>query len=237
MIQAVIFDLDNTICNSSQVIKNAVRHSYQTFVNYFPNITEKQFLKANDEGVKNILNNPQIPVYSAEITIWYYIFEQLGLSASPLKIYKLYAHLIHEEIKHIVLFKGFKRVLKYLKSNRIKIGILSNGSFLEKVKKIEKIKIDSFVDYLVSTDLCLADKPSHIAFQYILNKLNVKPSETIYIGDQIDIDILPAQQLGFKTILFMPPYKKYKDKDIGMIKYKIGDYNKIFAIFNKLDIR
>lgn len=63
MIKAVIFDLDNTICNSSQVIRKVLEQSCQNISNYFPHVSKDQFISVNDEGVNNLLDNPNVPVY------------------------------------------------------------------------------------------------------------------------------------------------------------------------------
>lgn len=156
---------------------------------------------------------------------------------SPVAVYKLYDDLLSDEVKNITAFRGLKKVLLFLKDRGIKIAILSNSSFVGKIRKIRKLKIDHFIDYLVSSDLSLADKPALSAFRYILRKMKLKPSETIYVGDQINIDINPAKKVGLKTILFMPDYKKYDNKELDKIEFKIRRYEEICSIFRKLGIR
>jgi len=36
---------------------------------------------------------------------------------------------------------------------------------------------------------------------HCLEKMKVKPSESMYVGDRIDKDILPAREIGMKTVL------------------------------------
>lgn len=237
MTKAIIFDLDNTICNSSQIVRQILDDSYRDFAKFFPHVSKEKFMSANDEGVKYLLDNPKIPIYSAEIRIWYYILERLDLKFKPSVIYKLHDGLLSKEIKNITLFEGIRKLFLFLKRRGVKIAILSNGSFVSKVRKLRKLKIDHYIDYLVSSDLAMADKPSADSFRYILAKMGLRPSEVVYIGDHIDIDIKPAEKLGMQTILYMPSYKRYDAEKMEEVEYKITSYKQAFDLLRKLGVK
>lgn len=44
-------------------------------------------------------------------------------------------------------------------------------------------------------------KPDPKAFLVVLNKLKVKPEETLMVGDEIERDLIPAKNLGMEVIL------------------------------------
>ena len=60
-------------------------------------------------------------------------------------------------------------------------------------------------------------KPDPRAFLIVLEEFNVKPKETVMVGDEIERDILPAEKLGIKTILID---RENKIKDYSGIKIR-----------------
>ena len=45
--------------------------------------------------------------------------------------------------------------------------------------------------------------------------MNVKPEEVVIVGDNLEMDVVPAKMLGFRTILVdtRKRYTEYKDED------------------------
>ena len=63
-------------------------------------------------------------------------------------------------------------------------------------------------------------KPDPRAFLAVLEKLKVKPEETLMVGDELERDLIPAKKLGMETILIdrenkieNPPVKKINSLD------------------------
>jgi HAD superfamily hydrolase (TIGR01549 family) len=55
-------------------------------------------------------------------------------------------------------------------------------------------------DVLALDSLCGSPEPSPEMFLFALNKLSVDPTRALMIGDRIDNDIVPAAQLGLRTL-------------------------------------
>jgi len=60
-------------------------------------------------------------------------------------------------------------------------------------------------------------KPDPRAFLAVLNKLKVRPEEILMIGDEIERDLIPAKNLGIRTIL-IDRQDKIKNYSGGKIK-------------------
>lgn len=86
-----------------------------------------------------------------------------------------------------------------LKELTLPIGILSNfnSSLEEKLKSFFEV---TFQDVLVSEVLGSA-KPSLEFYQLALEKINLQPSEILYIGDSFKLDYKPAKEIGFTTFI------------------------------------
>lgn len=227
MIKAVIFDLDDTLCNTTEVIEDALRSIFTEHLTKFSDKSVDDLVSINVRIFDNLIADPNVPLSSATILVWFEVFEHLQIKPSLKIILKLIEHIRSEVNKRVRLIDGTLELINYLKSKDIKIGVLTNGIFIDQANKLIKLKLDNFVDYLVTSDMCAADKPNPKIFKYLLNKMNVLPHQTLMIGNDMVADIKGAHDIGMKTIylkngrqrnvntkLVKPDYIKTNYKDI-----------------------
>lgn len=200
MIKAVIFDLDNTLCNTTDIIKDALRSTFVQHLIYFPDKNIDNLVSLNIKTFENLIADPYMPLSSATIRVWFEVFEQMQIKPSFKVILRLIEHIRAEVNKKVRLIDGALEVMNYLKSKNIKVGVLTNGIFIDQANKLIKLKVDKFVDYLVTSDMCAADKPDPKIFQFLLNKMSVLPNQTLMIGDDIVADVKGAHDVGIKTL-------------------------------------
>ena len=199
MIKAVIFDLDNTLCNSTDIIEDILRSILKKYLKYFPNKNIDDLILINVKTFKNLIADPDVPLSAAIIRVWFEVFEQLQIKPQ-LKIILRLIEDIRQTNKRVRLIDGVLELMNYLKLKDIKIGVLTNGIFIDQANKLIKLKLDGFIDYLVTSDMCAADKPDPEIFKYLLGKMAVSPNQTIMIGDDYTADIKGAYNVGIKTI-------------------------------------
>ena len=89
-------------------------------------------------------------------------------------------------------------VLKYLSIN-YKLGVVANQT-LDALKLLKNTGINKyFRNFEVSESIGFA-KPDERIFLYVMNMLEVSNEECIMIGDRIDNDIIPANNLNIYSI-------------------------------------
>ena len=209
MIKAVIFDLDDTICNTSDILDQALRNTFAENLAHFPGKTVEEMMLINQEAFKETFLNPNIPVSSSTILIWLRCFELLNI-APPIKVVLRLIEKIRAEVRtEIKLIEGAKEIFTFLLQQHMKIGILSNGAYMEQAEKLVILGIDGYIDYLVTPDICLANKPDAKAFTYMLDNLHVSSDEVLMIGDDMQTDIKGARNAGIKTIYFQHRTKRH----------------------------
>lgn len=98
------------------------------------------------------------------------------------------------------MLEGLEEWCNKLKSNNIKICILSNTNKVDKVKKVAD-KID--VPYIY-----FAKKPSKKGFRKAKELLKLNEKEIAVVGDQIMTDVYGGNRAGMFTILTKPLDKK-----------------------------
>lgn len=82
---------------------------------------------------------------------------------------------------------------------KVPIGILSNFNTTLEEKLIHFFG-PIFQDVFVSETIGMS-KPSSEFYQYALDKIGVKPSEIVYVGDSFKLDYKPAIELGITTFV------------------------------------
>ena len=208
MIKAVIFDLDDTLCNASEVLEESLRTTFKENLSHFPGKTVEEMVALNRQAFKDTFQDPSVPIPSASILFWFRIFELMNKKPPIKAIMHLVEKVWEENTTKLKTTPGALELLEWLKENRIKVGVLTNGVFMSQAKKVAMIGIDSKIDCFVTSDMCVADKPDPKAFLYILDRMNVWPSETIMVGDRIDNDVLAAKKIGMKGILMKSEHTK-----------------------------
>lgn len=106
-----------------------------------------------------------------------------------------------------------------LKEINIPMGVISNFNTSLR-DKLEHFFGPFFKDVFVSEELGVA-KPNIAFYQEALNKIQLKPSEVLYIGDSVRLDYEPAYKIGFNVLIID------RDNFYPNLKYKISNLAEI----------
>lgn len=234
MVKAVIFDLDNTLCNTTDVIEDALRSTFVQHLIYFPDKNIDDLILLNIKTFENLIADPYVPLSSATIRVWFEVFEQLQIKPSLKIILQIIEHVRNEVNKRVRLIDGVLELMSYLRSKDIKIGVLSNGIFIDQASKLIELKIDDFVDYLVTSDMYAADKPDPKIFKYLLNKMSISPNQTLMIGDDLLADIKGGHDIGIRTIYLIDGESRNVDTKLVKPDYIESNYRDILRLVIKL---
>ena len=106
-----------------------------------------------------------------------------------------------------------------LREINIPMGVISNFNTSLR-DKLEHFFGPVFKDVFVSEELGVA-KPNIAFYQEALNKIQLKPSEVLYIGDSVRLDYEPAYKIGFNVLIID------RDNFYPNLKYKISNLAEI----------
>lgn len=111
----------------------------------------------------------------------------------------------------MILYPDVMNTLRSL-GNNFNLGLATNID-LTSQEISNKFQLGGLMDFIfTSKDLNLV-KPDKKFFRKILLGTKTEKDKILYIGDQIQNDIMPAMSLGFKTIL-MDRYNQFSGKSI-----------------------
>ena len=97
-------------------------------------------------------------------------------------------------------FPSSIETLQRLRDGGRRLGLLTNGSSEFQRRKIERFKLDRFFEVILIEGEIGFGKPDHRVFQRALAELRATPTEACMIGDNLEWDIEPAQQLGILDV-------------------------------------
>jgi putative hydrolase of the HAD superfamily len=148
----------------------------------------------------------------------------------------------HEEkVKSIRLYDDVEECLRKLKKLSIKTSIITDGIPIKQYEKILRLKIDRKIDLIVISDEIGFKKPNPELFSYWLRKSGIKGNETIYIGDRIDKDIIPANINNINTAYihrggkYDIPVNKTNSNTSMKPDFEIYSLNELFNIIDELN--
>ena len=169
MIKHVCFDLDGTLVGSKDTILestkaalNKLTISYDIPVDAFTNMIGMHFVD---------------------------IFEELKINVPDFeKFISIYKALYFDFMDSSYLYPEVQQTLQYLNEKNIKVSLLTTKVQDQAEKIINHFNLRSSFHYLMGRRDGLAHKPSPEPLIYICNQLNIKPSETLMVGDtELDI--------------------------------------------------
>ena len=122
------------------------------------------------------------------------VLKNLGYDdIDPMDMYKYFSN----QNRHWLLKTGVKKFLKVLKEKNFFLLIASNFDSNLNSLLINLGVIDFFDRIFVSAELNL-EKPHIRFYEHIRDTLNCEAGEIAMIGDNLELDVYPAIQAGFK---------------------------------------
>lgn len=128
------------------------------------------------------------------------LIENLDIQTDFELIYQLYNTYYDYIYKSMNMFPEAYTLLNWLKDNKKKIVLVSNGNAHVRLEKIHALGLDTYLDYMVSSEEVGIGKPSAQPYLVGLNKAHVHPEECVMIGNSAKSDIYGANRLGIITI-------------------------------------
>ena len=97
-----------------------------------------------------------------------------------------------------LLYGDTEECLKKLSRN-YKIGVIAN-QLIGTAHRLENFGILKYIDLVIASAEEGVSKPDKRIFEIALERSGCKPESAVMVGDRIDNDIVPAKQIGMKTI-------------------------------------
>ena len=129
-------------------------------------------------------------------------------------------------------FDDSLEILKLLKSRGYNLGIIANQAIgIE--QRLEEWGLLKYFDIVASSAELGVAKPDKLIFEKAFELAGCGPENSVMVGDRLDNDIIPAKDLGMKTVWIRKGLAPYQNialgKDISdWVIDKLSDLGEIF---------
>lgn len=240
-IKGVCFDLDQTLCNSEDYLystkknikdftKTAEWQVYKFLKPYLKIVSWDQFIETYYISKKEV--KELIPNSAASHSRYLYFqrtLEILNMRFNPNLVYRANEIYWNYVIKHMKLYPSVLETLRTLKEYHYKICIVTDLTADIQNRKLQKLNIEKYIDYMVTSEEAGKDKPNTRELTLALKKMNLTKDEVIMIGNNPKTDIQLAKNAGINSILF-DFGKVHKKEERNNPDFYITDFSKISEI-------
>lgn len=152
------------------------------------------------------------------------------------EVYKRYQEYFKEGCMYQVKpYDGIEGVLEGLKERGIKTAVLSNKPHEQTLDVITETFRKDVFDMVLGYKPEIARKPAPDGAWKIMDKLNVKKEECLYIGDT-NTDMQTGNAAGMHTIGVLWGFRDLKELEENHAEYIIGHPREILDIVEKYNI-
>lgn len=206
--QCLLFDLDGTLIDSRDVITNAV---YSTLEQFLPGrFNREDILKRFGESFDELYNTTK-PFLRSTITK-----EQL--------LATYFEFLQKSNTNEVRTFSNVHEGLLLLRRLGYRLGIVTNKQRNLTLQNLKDARLGHLFDTVVTIDDVKQGKPSPLPIIKAMVDLNVKPCETIMVGDSI-FDLEAARAANVECAIL---------ESYGRMNWNVPEPDYIFANFKQL---
>ena len=199
MLQAVLFDIDDTLCPTTEFAQRARRNAVRAMVAAGLAEKEERVLAELEEVISEFSSN------------YAHHFDKLLLRMSPSALRHQNRALIvaagvvayHDtKFRELKPFDGVTPLLSDLRRAGMRLGIITHGWSLKQAEKLVRLRLVRHFDpaAIFISDQIGISKPNPKIYTTALRAMNLEASQTMYVGDSPVNDIAPPAEVGMVTV-------------------------------------
>ncbi len=190
MIKAAIFDLDGTLLNRDDSVKLFIAKQYERLSKQFGHIPKEKYITRFIELDKR--------GYVWKDKVYQQLVDEFEIT--ELTWEELLHDYISEFKNNCVPFANLTQMLEKLKENNLLLGMITNGYGQFQMDNIESLGIKKYFDVILVSEWEGIKKPDPEIFNRAIERLEISPNESIYMGDHPENDVQAARKVGMKGI-------------------------------------
>jgi len=194
-ITVIAFDLDDTLWPCMPTIHRAEKATYDWLLQNYPRITDSYSEQQLWEFRKDFMNSEE--KYRIDLSLMRkdmlaQLAEEFGYDTEPMvrQGYELFYRLRHD----VSFYDDVFPVLDQLKG-QYKLGSISNGN-----ASAGLTLLNDYFDYFINAADIMVRKPDREIFLTFCEKLQIKPEQCLYVGDDPVYDVVGANAAGMQSI-------------------------------------
>lgn len=199
-LRAIFFDIDDTLYSTSEFSELARSAAIQAMIEAGLSLSKEEVQEELEEIITEFTSNYE------------HHFDKLLLrvprrhykGVNPAVIVAAGVMAYHEtKATHLFPYEDAVEVLRILSSKTdLTLGVVTEGMEVKQAEKLVRMRVTQFLSpgaIFISNQIGIS-KPNPKLYQRVCSDLNLKPSETMYVGDNPIQDIDPPNRLGMITV-------------------------------------
>jgi putative hydrolase of the HAD superfamily len=188
-IKAVLFDLDGTLLDRDASLELFINDQYDRVPQFHlvaKDLFVKRFIELDQHGYvwKDKVYQQLLSEFHIQNMSWEELLQDYLSSFQ----------------KHCVGFPNLISMLSRLKSQGVKIALISNGYGQFQYDNFKALGISEYFDEVLISEWESLRKPDPAIFQRALTKLGVKAEDAVFVGDHPDADIRASRAVGMRAV-------------------------------------
>lgn len=193
--EAVLFDLDNTLVNR----KRAFEQFSRKFIDRFAAAHNPEHRLRLVEQLRAADRNG----YREKRELYEEMMRTLPMRAEGTTAEDLLAYWFAEFPSCTVAMDGAELVLRELKSRGVRIGCVTNGSARTQYAKLDQVQFRGYFDAVIVSEEAGVKKPDRRIYEMALSRLQARPENCWFVGDHPEKDAQGAAAAGLRPVLLL----------------------------------
>ena len=207
LVQAVFLDLGDTLVHLDRPPEEVLRTNLQALCSYVAQLGLRLDFDKFSETFMHVFNDAsyRADLYKIEIPMEEILLKVLRKSGLQVLGVDLPTNAMIEfyrqEVESWQVYPDTIETLTQLSKEGYEMGLISNTKSDWAVRAIlERRDLRKFLKAVVTSAGLKIRKPRPEIFTEALNALNVKPRDSVFVGDSINADVAGARNMGMRSI-------------------------------------
>ena len=227
----LLADLDDTLFDSTSLYDQAIHMAWEQLRKFYPHISIEEFKKAFMDTRNELKERYKYKTLSHQRALLFMrILEYFKIpfdGSLVLDLHNTYWFCVNV---YIQTFPETYSVLEKIRSNGIGIVAISDGLILDRLEKIDSLKLCEYINYLVCSEEVIDTKPMPKVFELALRKTGATKDEVIFVGNSFSADVVGGKNFGIDTVWFNREEKEKPEDSEVEPDYEIKDLNELLPI-------
>jgi len=230
MIKTIIYDLDDTCYNfwdlSLVATDRMIRRAEE-----LTGIPAEEFRRVYEGSFKSIMDEldpgRMMGTGHSRTLRLQHTLEKFGKPPFPavLELYDLYWDYM---LDHMKQEPHIEEAMQALKARGLRIGIGTNMTVHIQYRKIERLGLGPYIDFVVTSDEAIYDKPDPRFFDLVVRKAGCRPEECLFVGDNKSFDYEGPRRCALNARWYNPKGEPEEPGDLV-----IHDHLEILSVVGK----
>ena len=198
-LKGIFFDVDDTLCSTSEFTGIARSAALDAMIEAGLAADKKLLEEELGEVIKEFSSNYEHHLDKLLVRIPKRHYR--GMNTAILVAAGVIAY--HEnKMRYLAPYEDAFEVLRRLSKTDLVLGIITEGLEVKQAEKLVRLRVHKFLNpnaIFISNQIGIS-KPNPKIYQRACSDLNLRPSETIYVGDNPEHDTDPPNRIGMMTV-------------------------------------